>query len=163
MIMALPNSAVSVIDELALMPTVCQAVGKAHSSRSSCRMSPVDLAGDVALDAADGFASGAALGGAPVEVVAGALFAACAGQGDAVEGGVGAAVAAAVESVPSGFAGGCLDRADAAEGGEGGFAVQPVGVVAGGDEQSRGAVRADAVALQQLRGVGFQHGGDLLL
>ena len=54
---------------------------------------------------ADGFASGAALGGASVEVVAGGLVAACSGQRDAVEGGVGVAVTAAVEPAPSGFAG----------------------------------------------------------
>ena len=108
----------------------------------------------VALDAADGFAAGPALGGASVEVVAGALVAACAGQGDVVEGGVGAAVTAAVEAASAGLAGGRLDRADAAQGGEGGFAAHAVGVVAGGDEQGGGAVGADAVALQQLGRVG---------
>jgi hypothetical protein len=41
--------------------------------------------------------------------------------------------------------------------------VHPIGVVAGGDEQRGGAVRADAVTLHQLRGVGVQHSGDLLL
>jgi hypothetical protein len=49
----------------------------------------VDLAGDVALQAADGLASGKALGGAAVQVVAGTLVAAGSGQGDAVEGGEG--------------------------------------------------------------------------
>ena len=56
----------------------------------------VYLAGDVALKAADGFASGAALGGAADELVAGGLVASRAGQGDAEEGGVGVSVAAAV-------------------------------------------------------------------
>jgi hypothetical protein len=47
----------------------------------------VDLACDVALDTSDGFASAVTLRDAPVEVVAGALLAACAGQGDVVQGG----------------------------------------------------------------------------
>src|SRR5206468_661284 len=87
-------------------------------------------------------------------LVAGAGVAAGAGQSDTVQSGVGAAVAAAVEPAAPGFPGGCFDRADAAEGGEGCFAVQPVGVVADGDEQRGGAVGADPVALQQVRGVG---------
>src|SRR5258705_12051404 len=50
----------------------------------------VDLACDVALEAADGLSAGHAFGGASVEVVAGAVVAAWSGQGEAVEGGVGA-------------------------------------------------------------------------
>ena len=41
--------------------------------------------------------------------------------------------------------------------------LHAVGVVAGGDEQGGGAVGSDAVALQQLRGVGVEHGGDVAL
>ena len=88
---------------------------------------------------------------AALEVVAGALVPAEPGQDDAVEGGVGLPVAAAVEAVSLGLAGGCFDGADAAQGGEGGLASQPFGVVAGGDEQRGGGVGADAVAFQQLR------------
>src|SRR5918995_285765 len=86
----------------------------------------VDLAGDVALQAADGFPAGLAVGDAPGEV--------------------GASVATAVEPATLGLAGGGLDRADAAERGEGCFVVEALGVVAGGDEQRRGGVGADAVA-----------------
>ena len=75
-------------------------------------------------------------------------------EDDRVEGGVGLSVAAAVEPATLGLAGGGFDRADAAERGEGGLAVEALGVVAGGDEQRGGGVGADAVTLQQLRGVG---------
>jgi hypothetical protein len=40
-------------------------------------------------------------------------------------------------------------------------AAQPVGVVAGGDEQRRGAVGANPAAVQQLWGVGVDDRGDL--
>ena len=56
----------------------------------------VDLTGDVALQAADGFASGFAFGDAASEVVAGAGVPAQPEQSDAVERGVGSAVAAGV-------------------------------------------------------------------
>jgi hypothetical protein len=122
----------------------------------------VDLAGDVALGAADGFAPGFAFGDAAGEVVAGAGVPAQPGQSDAVERGVGLAVAAAVQAVTVGLARGCLLRADAAQGGERGLAAESVGVVAGGDEQGRCVVRADAAAGQQGRGVAGDGGGDLL-
>jgi hypothetical protein len=78
----------------------------------------VDLAGDVSLEAADGFAAGFAFGDAAVEVVAGAGVPAQPGQGDAVERGVGLPVAAAIESATAGFARGRFQRADAAQGGK---------------------------------------------
>lgn len=56
----------------------------------------VDLAGDVALEAADDLGLGQALGGAPLDVGAGGCVVAHADQHDAIEGGVGLAVAAAV-------------------------------------------------------------------
>jgi hypothetical protein len=49
---------------------------------------------------------------------------------DDVQSPVGVAVAAAVESVPNGFAAGGFLRADSAEFGEGGVAADPAGVVA---------------------------------
>ena len=64
----------------------------------------VDLAGEVAFEAADGFAAGFAFGDAAGEVVAGAGIPAQAGQSDAVERGVGLAVTAAVEPVTVGSA-----------------------------------------------------------
>lgn len=45
--------------------------------------------------------------------------------GDHPQGGVGCAVTAAVEPVPSGLAGGGLHRASAAQGGQRGLTVQP--------------------------------------
>ena len=62
-----------------------------------------------------------------------------------MQGAVGVAVAAAVESVAHGFAAGCFERADPAEFGERGVAADPVGVVAKGGQQSGGGVGADAV------------------
>ncbi len=64
------------------------------------------------------------------------------------------AVTALVESEPFGLVGGGFDGADAAKGGEGRLAVQPLGVVAGRDEQRCGAVGADADAVEELRAVG---------
>jgi hypothetical protein len=78
----------------------------------------VDLAGGVALEAADGFAAGFFFCLAAFEVVAGAGIPAQAADDDAVQGGVGLPVTAAVVAVALGFAGGCLDGADAAERGE---------------------------------------------
>ena len=83
----------------------------------------VDLASDVSLEAADGLAAGFAFGDAAGEVVAGACVPAQPGQGDAVEGGVGLSVAAAVEAATAGLAGGCFQRVDAAQGCEGGLAA----------------------------------------
>jgi hypothetical protein len=63
-----------------------------------------DAAGEVAFEAADGFAVGLAFGGLAGDVVAGFWVAAGAGDGDAVDGGVDLAVAAAIESVAVGVA-----------------------------------------------------------
>ena len=67
------------------------------------------------------------MGGASVEVVAGALVAACAGQGDVVEGGVGAAVTAAVEAA-CGLRRRMPRSAGGAAGNEGGFACSRSGL-----------------------------------
>ena len=94
----------------------------------------VELAGEVAFEAADNLGGGLAFGAAAGDVGAGGSVPAQPDDGDAVEGGVGLEVAAAVEPVSGGLAGGGGDRAGAADGGEGGFRVQPMWVVAGGDE-----------------------------
>jgi hypothetical protein len=70
-----------------------------------------------------------------------------------MQGGIGASVPATVEASALGLAGGGLDRADAAQRGEGRFGAQPVGVVTSGDEQVGAGVRADAVAVEQRRGM----------
>ena len=61
----------------------------------------VDLAGDVALEAADDFAFAQPFGGPPLDVVTGGLMTAQADDGDDVEGTVGGTVAAAAETVPA--------------------------------------------------------------
>jgi hypothetical protein len=63
----------------------------------------VDLAGEVSLEAADGFATGLALGDAAGEVVADTGIPAQAGQGDPVKRGVGLSVTPAIEPVADGF------------------------------------------------------------
>src|SRR5690349_5850653 len=94
----------------------------------------VELTGDVALEAADGFSAGIALGEASGEVGAGRSVPAQAGYHDGVQGAVGTPVTTTVESAAAGLARGSLDRADAAQSGEGCLAVQTLGVVAGRDE-----------------------------
>src|SRR3954454_3391537 len=61
-----------------------------------------DVAGEVALEAADGFAGGLAFGAAPVDGVLGLGVAAGAGDDDAVQCGVDLAVAALVEALSLG-------------------------------------------------------------
>ena len=65
-----------------------------------------DFAGDVALEASHDLVFGFAFGQAAGDVVAGGLVAAHAYDQDDVQSPVGVAVAAAVESVPNGFAAG---------------------------------------------------------
>src|SRR5690606_19375637 len=65
----------------------------------------VELAGDVAFEAADDLLLGLALLGASFHVGAGAGVPAQAAEHDPVEGGVGLAVAASVQAVPGGPAG----------------------------------------------------------
>jgi hypothetical protein len=60
----------------------------------------VDLAGDVAFEAADDFLLGLAFFGAPFDVVLRSGVLAHADEDNAVEGGVGLAVAGSVEAVP---------------------------------------------------------------
>ena len=83
--------------------------------------------------------------GAPFDVGAGAGVDFHASQHDAPQGVVGLAVTGGVESLPDDLARRRRDRGDAAEVGPGRFAAEPVGVVAGGDQQDGGGVGADAV------------------
>ena len=95
----------------------------------------VDLAGDVALEAADGFFLGAALGDAAGDVGAGAFVADHAGEHDAPQRRVGLSVAAAVEAVSFVFAAAGIDRSDTAQVRERRFGSESLRVVAGGDQQ----------------------------
>jgi hypothetical protein len=83
----------------------------------------------------------------------GARVAAQSADGDAVEGGIGLSVAAAVKAATAGFAGGGVQWIDAAQGREGGLTAESIGIVAGGDEQGCGVVGTDAAAGQQSRAV----------
>src|SRR5271157_468025 len=121
----------------------------------------VDLTGDVALEAADGLASGLAFGNASSNVVLGAFVPAQARDRDRVEGRICLSIAAAVEPASVRLARGCLDWADPAERGEGGLTGQALGVVAGGEQQRGGGIWSDAVTLQQLRRVGLDGCGDV--
>src|SRR5665647_2612729 len=109
----------------------------------------VDLAGDVAFEAAHDFAFALALAGAAVDVGPGRLVVAHADKDDAVERGVGLAVAAPVEPVAVCLARGGVDRGGAAEHREGGFGAESFGVVAGGDQERAGGVSADAERLEE--------------
>src|SRR5439155_11642520 len=92
----------------------------------------VGLAGDVALEAAEDFASVEAFCFASGGVGLGALAVAEAADGDHVEGAVGLSVAAVVESVAAGSAAAGLDRGGGADLREAGLASEPVDVLAGG-------------------------------
>ena len=77
-----------------------------------------DVAGEVALEAADRFAGALAFGAAAGDVVAGGLVAARAGDDHAVQRGVDLAVAALVEPLAARVAGAGGDRRDAGGAGE---------------------------------------------
>jgi hypothetical protein len=81
-----------------------------------------DAPGEVALEAADGVFGALALGAFAGDVVVGLGVAAQAGDGDAVDGRVDLAVAAAVRAVPVGLAGADRDGSDANGAGERGVA-----------------------------------------
>src|SRR3954470_16020905 len=81
-----------------------------------------EAAGEVAFEAADGFFGALAFGAFAGDVVLGLGVAAQAGDGDAVDGRVDLAVAAAVEPVAVGLAGADGDRSDAGGAGELGVA-----------------------------------------
>src|SRR5215207_8049272 len=72
-----------------------------------------DAPGEVALEAADGLFGALALGAFASDVVLGLGVAAQAGDGNAVDGGVDLAVAAAIQAVPVGLARANRDRGDA--------------------------------------------------
>lgn len=94
----------------------------------------VELAGDVAVEAADDLGFGQALGGATVGVGAGASAVAQPTDGDQVECTVGLAITAPVEPVSARASGGGGDRACATEAGEGAIVGEPLDVLTGGDE-----------------------------
>src|SRR3954467_7951615 len=110
-----------------------------------------ESAGEVALEAADGFFGGLAFGAFAGDVVLGFGVAAQAGDGDAVDGRVDLAVAAAVEAVAMGVARADGDRSDA--GGACQLGVSGESARAGdlADELGRGQ-RSEAGFAEELRG-----------
>jgi hypothetical protein len=109
----------------------------------------VDLAGQVALDAAHDLRFGQAFLGPPFDLGAGAGTEPHPDHHGQVQGPVGVAVAAAVQPVPAGRARAGRDGGDSAQVGEGGLTAQPLGVLAGGDEQLASMILADRQQPQQ--------------
>ncbi len=108
----------------------------------------VDLAGDVALEAADDFAFAESFSGAALDIVAGGLMVSQSDDGDDVEGAVGGTVPAAAEPVSPGgssAAGGL--GCDTAEFGEGRLVADAVCVVPDGDQELAGEFSPDSVEL----------------
>ena len=83
----------------------------------------VDLAGEVALEAAHDLGFRLAFGGPPCDVGLGGLVPVHSGDDGAMQGCVGLAIPAAVEPVTGGLSGGGWNRVGAAECSEGGFAA----------------------------------------
>ena len=123
----------------------------------------IDLAGDVALQAADDFFLGFSFGCAAFGVGAGSRVRAQAGEHDPPQGVVGLAVAAGVEPAADGLARGCRDRGGAAQVRPGGLAAQPFWVVPGCDEQQRCGVGADPVESQKPGGADSDERADELV
>jgi len=100
------------------------------SSRQRCSVFewPVEVAGEVALEAAGRFASAFAFLDATVDVGDRGGVCAVSGDGDHVECPVESAVAAAVEAVADCLAGGGGDGGAAGEAREGGLACDPAWV-----------------------------------
>jgi hypothetical protein len=122
---------------------------------SSCRWrsvfeEAVEVAGEVAFEAAVCFAATLAVLDASVGVGDRRWVRASAGDEDHVQCAVELAVAAAVEAVADRLSGGGGDRCAAGEAGEGGFASDPA-AVRPGEHDLRGRGRADAGLIEQLR------------
>src|SRR5215204_7576630 len=123
-----------------------------------------DLAGDVALQAADDLGLRQAFVGAALGVGAGAGVVAEAAKNDNVERVVGATVAAAVGPVAVGASAAGGDRCGAAEVREGGFGLDPVKVVAGADEHLAGDLEYRIALVEYLVGdVHYPHAGEFVL
>jgi hypothetical protein len=109
----------------------------------------VEAAGEVALEAADGFAVSLAFADASVDVVDRGRVGSAPGDEDVVEGAVQLAVAAAVEAVSDGLAGGGGDRCCARESGERRFGCEAARVRPA-EHDLCGHERADARLLEEL-------------
>jgi hypothetical protein len=88
----------------------------------------VEVAGEVALEAAGGLAAALSFSDSTLDVVDRRLVGSASGEDDLVEGPVELSVAAAVEPVADRLAGGGRDRGGAGEPGEGGLADETAAV-----------------------------------
>ncbi len=96
----------------------------------------VDLASEKTFQAPDDLPFGSAVRRAAYDVINGRLMVPHADDDSSLEGGVGVAVAAPIEPVPTGgHPGRGRERTRAAELREGGFRTNPVGIVAEDDQQ----------------------------
>jgi hypothetical protein len=121
-----------------------------------------EAAGEVALEAADGFLGAFAFGAFAGDVVLGFGVAAQAGDGDAMDGRVDLAVAAAIEAVAVGLAGADGDRSDAGGARELGVCGEPVRAGDLADKLGRGE-RPQTGLAEQLRRDLVDEGADLCL
>jgi hypothetical protein len=119
-----------------------------------------DVAGEVALEAADGFAGGLAFRLAPRDVVARLGVAAGAGDDHAVQRGVDLAVAAVVEALSPGVARSGGDRRDPGSASELGRCGKPLRAGDLADELGRGEGPEPGLG-EQLRSDLGDRGGDL--
>jgi hypothetical protein len=117
-----------------------------------------DAAGEVAFEAADGFFGALAFGAFAGDVVLGLRVAAQAGDGDAMDGRVDLAVAAAIEAVAVGLAGAGGDRSHAGGAREFGVAGEPARAGDLADELGRGQRPETGLGQQLRRDLGDQVG-----
>ena len=110
----------------------------------------MDFAGHVALQAARHLAFGQPLAGAPLDVGSGSLVGAHPAHDDHVEGGVGLAVPAAIETVASRLTARGGQWAGTAQHREARFGAQPVGILACGDQEFARTGGSHAFELEQI-------------
>ena len=133
------------------------------SCLSSCRWGgeyAVDFTSDIALQAAHDLAFGQPLQGPASDIGSGSLVGAHSAHDDHVQGRVGLAVTAAVETVALRLPTRCGDRADAAHHGEARLGAEPVRVIPNGDHDCACVLGAHAFEFEQTGGELLDQGDD---
>src|SRR3954449_1652521 len=113
-----------------------------------------DLPCDVALEAAHYLRLRLSLCGATADIVDSGLVAAHSCDDDPVEGGIGLAIASAIQSMTAGLAAGRRHRAGAAHFGECCFRADALRIVADKDQHLSCCSRCDAGCCNELRAMG---------
>jgi hypothetical protein len=131
---------------------------RSQGSVSGGAQAGVDLAGDIALEAADDLCLRQALCGAPLDVGAGRGMGAHPRDHDPPQGVIGLAVAAGVEAMAGALARGSRDRGGSAQMRPGRLGPQLCRVVSGSDQEQGGGVGADAVQGEQAGSAGGDEG-----